>query len=609
MQSKFFQINLTRKKLTMKSLSIYAKLIFTLLISLSHTYSQIVEFESSDQGFIIPRVADTGDIINPSVGMIIYQVGDPNGLYFHNGNKWMYIAPNQEITITGSGATTVSGNYPNFDISSTDNVDDADASSTNELQTLSLNGNALILNPNGGVVNLAPFSNLWSTSGSNLFYNNGRVGIGDNSPLATLTVGDGDKFQVRGSDGDVVFKDDEGSLRFANSSGANAPMIQMFTSGTNNSTRMVLAHSPAFSAWGLKYNDTSDAFTWVGDNVPVMHLQLAGQQRVGIGTDQPETKFHVVTNGSTGYGQLKLTEDQFDYSRITMNNTLHNNYWDIAARTDTNLANAQLNFYHSDAGNIFSVNAQGLVGINDATPNYTLDIDGNENTRVINITNTLPTTITTTYNYGVRSNLSQVTNSGFPRLYNFYGISNDDDAHLSYGLYAYASGASEENYGIYAYAPTSNGYAGYFSGNTYCTGSYLTSDERLKKQVAPIESGLQSIMQLKPKSYLFDQEKYDFMNLPEGEQYGFLAQDLEKVFPNLVQESFQAYDEAKSDTPEDQGFEFKAVNYDGIIPILVSAIQEQQQLIEQQKDEIASFKNRLAKIESLIQMDDAVVER
>lgn len=517
------------------------------------------------------------------------------------GNTITNSAPDQTVSLIGSGATGVTGTYPNFTISSTDNVNDADASTTNEIQSMSLSGNTLSLSSGGGSVSLASFSSPWSNSGSNLYFNTGKVGIGDNSPIATLTVGNGDKLQIHGSDGDVVFKDDQGSLRFANSNGSNAPMIQMFQSGTNNSTRMLLAHSPSFSNWGIQYNDTADAFTWIGDGIPVLYAQLSGSQRVGVGTDEPEAKFHVTTNSTIGSGQVKVTEEGFDYSRITMNNDIHPNYWDIAARTDTNLANSQMNFYHSDGGNVFSVNARGRIGINDASPSYAMEVNGNESTRIMNLYNALPATTNTTYNYGLRVSLSQASNTGFPRLYNVYGRSTDSDSYLTYGLYGYASGASNNNYGVYAYAPTTSGYAGYFNGNVYTTASYLPSDARLKSDITPLQSGLETLLQLRPKQYQYDREKFDFMNLPEGEQFGFLAQEVAQLLPDLTISTFQPYEEAIADTPEGQGFEFTAINYIGMIPIVVAGVQEQHTIIASQQAEIESLEARLAALEALVQ--------
>ena len=508
--------------------------------------------------------------------------------------------PDQVVSLAGSGATTISGSYPNFTVASTDNVNDADASTTNEIQSMSLSGNTLSLSLGGGSVSLASFASPWNNSGSNLYFNTGKVGIGDNSPVATLTVGNGDKLQIHGADGDVVFKDDQGSLRFANSNGANAPMIQMFTSGTNNSTRMLVAHSPSFSSWGIQYNDTADAFNWIGDNQPVFHVQLSGGQRLGVGTFNPEAKFHINENSSSGVGHIKLTETQFDYSRITMNNNIHNNYWDIAARTDTNLANARLNFFHSDKGDIMAIRGDGRVGINDATPGYPLEINGDGRTRVINVYNTLPTTTTSTFNYGLRVTLSQANNTGFPRLINVYGSSTDSDAYISYGVYGAASNASFANYGVFGITSTSGGFAGYFSGNVYTTGSYQTSDAMFKSDVRPLTSGLTEIMALRPKAYHYDRKTYDFMNLPEGEQFGFLAQELETIAPNLVTHAFQPYETPTSDTREGQGLEFKAVNYTGLIPVMVSAMQEQQEIIEEQKTKIQLLEERLAKLEQLI---------
>jgi hypothetical protein len=426
--------------------------------------------------------------------------------------------------------------------------------------------------------------------------NGQNVGIGTQSPSSKLDVNGSTEvnglLQLKGPLADIVFDNDQNSLRFSNVSGDNEPMIQLFTSGTNNGTRMFVAHSPSYPGWGIQYNDTLDAFNWIGDNLPVFHIQLSGGKRVGVGTFTPEAKMHVVTNSATGFGHLKLTESQFDYARITMNNDIHPNFWDIAARTDTNLANAQLNFYHSNTGDIVSINARGRMGINDPSPAYTVEINGNESTRIINAYNNLPSTSITTYNYGLRVNLAQQSNTGFPRLYNFYGISTDSDAYLTYGLYGYASGASSNNYGVYAYAPTSAGYAGYFNGNTYATGAYLTSDPKFKTNMIPIDDGLEIVMALKPLTYQFRRNEFEIMNLPEGRHYGVSSKDIKQVLPDQVKRSFQAYDEALSDTEEGQGIWFDAVNYTELIPILISAVQEQQKTIEALQNEIEILKNK-----------------
>lgn len=407
-----------------------------------------------------------------------------------------------------------------------------------------------------------------------------------------------DKLSVSATQGDIIFHSDLGSIQFSNSLQNNHPMINMFKSGTNNSTRMFVAHSPSFTGWGIMYNDTSDAFTWIGDNLPVFQVQLAGQQRVGVGTFSPQAKLHVNSNSIPGVGQLKLTETQLDYSRITMNNNLFNNFWDIAAITESTLNNAQLNIYHSDVGDILSINAGRNIGINDAAPIWPLELNGVGKTRALNVYNDLPTTNSASFNYGVIVNLSQQTNSGFPRLFNLYGFSTDSDSYLSYGVYGFSSNAQNFNYGVYGVASTTMGYAGYFSGNTYCTGSYVASDQLLKSDIQPIGNSLKIIAQLRPTEYYQNNAYSKDFNLNETKQYGLVAQELEKVLPSLVKDSFQPYDEPKSDLEEDQGMWFKAVNYDGLIPILIAAIQEQSEIIKQQEYNIEQLEKRISSMET-----------
>ena len=59
-------------------------------------------------------------------------------------------------------------------------------------------------------------------------------------------------------------------------------------------------------------------------------------------------------------------------------------------------------------------------------------------------------------------------------------------------------------------------------------------------------------------------------NLPEGEYIGIIAQEVEKEFPELVREDNMGY---------------KALNYDGMVAVLLETIKEQQKEIEELKAE------------------------
>ncbi len=158
--------------------------------------------------------------------------------------------------------------------------------------------------------------------------------------------------------------------------------------------------------------------------------------------------------------------------------------------------------------------------------------------------------------------------------------------------------------GVYGSTPIATGWAGYFAGDVYANYSYaidfyLWSDERLKSDVKPIMSSLDLVTQLKPYSYtknitsiaLQNTVGEDEAKLTEesagGEEYGFMAQDIEKILPILVKTKPMKM--AKNEI-----MDVKSVNYIGLIPVMVKAIQEQQQIIELQEA-------RLKKLEALIE--------
>lgn len=168
---------------------------------------------------------------------------------------------------------------------------------------------------------------------------------------------------------------------------------------------------------------------------------------------------------------------------------------------------------------------------------------------------------------------------------------------VGYGMAAYGDAGS----GIYA-TSVSN-YAGYFVGNVFSTGSYVGSDLRLKQNIQDVTKAMDIIGQLKPKLYNFKNDgNYKLMNLPKGQHYGLIAQDLEKVLPNLVRDTkFETGmakppavptgkegTQPKKETSET--IDFKAVNYTELIPIMIKGMQEQQAIIENQQQQIDELK-------------------
>ncbi|MEZ5018454.1 MAG: tail fiber domain-containing protein [Flavipsychrobacter sp.] len=140
--------------------------------------------------------------------------------------------------------------------------------------------------------------------------------------------------------------------------------------------------------------------------------------------------------------------------------------------------------------------------------------------------------------------------------------------------------------------------AGYFNGNVWYTGALnSTSDKKFKENIKPIENAIDIITKLQSKTYTFKSDFKTF-NFDEGNQFGFIAQDVEKVLPELVNKATNParYDVNGIKTAEE--VEFKAVEYVQLIPILTAGIQEQQAIIKSQNERIETLEDRLRKIEA-----------
>jgi hypothetical protein len=97
-------------------------------------------------------------------------------------------------------------------------------------------------------------------------------------------------------------------------------------------------------------------------------------------------------------------------------------------------------------------------------------------------------------------------------------------------------------------------------GKLYAEGSEVYSDIKLKKNITNIENPLDKILSLEGKNYEWKEKT------KPGKQYGLIAQEVEKIIPELVSQG-----------------ETKSVNYTGLIPVLIEAIKDQQKQIDDLK--------------------------
>ncbi len=173
-----------------------------------------------------------------------------------------------------------------------------------------------------------------------------------------------------------------------------------------------------------------------------------------------------------------------------------------------------------------------------------------------------------------------------------YGMILPTGSDIYSGVQGYVSGGSGTNYAIYGYAEFGSiNYAGYFNGDVHVSGTFSNpSDERFKENVQPFRNALSKIKLMDVHTFNFKQMAEEIrLVLPEGEQIGLIAQELEEILPELVVENVHAYDKnegIKGAERDIEKIEYKGINYIGLIPVLIEAIKELQIQNEEQQRQI-----------------------
>jgi len=123
-------------------------------------------------------------------------------------------------------------------------------------------------------------------------------------------------------------------------------------------------------------------------------------------------------------------------------------------------------------------------------------------------------------------------------------------------------------------------------GNILATGTIMPSDARFKKNIEPIHNSLEKIRQINGVTYYYRYTEFKDLGFTDKEQVGVIAQEVEKVLPQLV-------------FTDDKGY--KAVDYTKLVPLLIEGIKEQQKQIETSKDEVEKLKQQVAELKKIVE--------
>jgi hypothetical protein len=123
----------------------------------------------------------------------------------------------------------------------------------------------------------------------------------------------------------------------------------------------------------------------------------------------------------------------------------------------------------------------------------------------------------------------------------------------------------------------SNAFEVLFDGTTTIAGDLnINSDARLKANIISLGATLSKLLQIDGKTYTMKKDAN------HKKKIGLLAQDIEKVFPELVTETN----------------DIKSVNYQGLVPVLINAMKEQDDKITKQQQEIDELKTMVKQLMS-----------
>ena len=142
------------------------------------------------------------------------------------------------------------------------------------------------------------------------------------------------------------------------------------------------------------------------------------------------------------------------------------------------------------------------------------------------------------------------------------------------------------------------GWSGLFQNDLGYTGFFgVASDRKLKQNIQTISNAISIISRLRGTVYEHNFSLYPDLGLKKGLNYGFIAQEVEDVLPDLVREKNIPHMNScyRGTTYVKEAELVKTVSYIEIVPLLVEGMKEQQKMIAELKAEIELLKLEIKK--------------
>ena len=609
------------------------KQITTSLLFLFGIFNFSTSFAQTPQAMnyqAVARNAGGNLLANQSIGLRI-SITDGNGGFLLYQETHSGVSTNQFglFTLNIGNGTPVTGTFSSINWGSVTPWMQVELDPAGGTNYVSMGSSRLLSVP---YAILAGGTGQWTTNGNDIYNaNSGNVGIGTISPAAKLHIA-GSIAVSDGSQGagKVLTSDANGLATWQTPAAAIETDPEVGSTLLNQVPKwdgttlvdgsiyddgtIVVVGTPGWvddsklQAWNT--NHTGKAFAVIGNNTawsgpaaefwnqgsgPTVSIDWAGSSTdrlvtfknngnevgyirtdggagfngsVGIGTFTPSTARLVVSGTPAQEGLDLSSTDQYANLRVLRNslssidNDMHIGFGSGPA--------SSLHLY-SDNYEVVTL-AAGKVGIGTVSPVDKLDVSGNLTLSgsAFPTINFRPTGGPDSYiwssNYGM---LLQTSNSNC-------GIFIDGTANVI-----------EPNYNNV----TSMGSSGYHWTAVWATnGTIQTSDARMKKNIRNLDLGLNTVMQLRPVAYEWKDAAES-----DGENIGFIAQEVEKIIPQAVVHSSLTeaqLERAKAkNRPVPEIRDPYGMKYSEMIPVLTKAIQEQQQQIEELKKEISILKS------------------